>query len=230
MTVSETGRLLEAVLGRVDFAALGEIYCDYGGEAFWADRRGPVVELGLRWAEAIVRRLTAGGTSFYLGAGIAELPAILAEHVERGRRVVPVNQRVGECEVLNAALAGIVPEVRFVVGDGAVVGGELSFDHLSCVSVLSDPETFPVASAVSYGRTHAAQVVPAELAAEQAGIRALVNAVAARIVRPAWITTTVEEVPWFLEWAERSGARVEADDEMVETAIVGDPIGFLRLA
>ena len=111
----------------------------------------------------------------------------------------------------------------------ASLAGDLEFDHLSCVSVLSDPESFPISSAVSYGRAHAAHVLPGELAAEQERIRFLVAAVAERLGRPAWITTTVEEVPWFLEWATQNGARIEGDEEMVDTAIVGDPIGFLRV-
>lgn len=226
---TETERVLRVVLARVDFAALGDLYCDYGGDEFWADRTEPLIELGLRWAAAVVRRVPAAGTSFYLGAGIAELPALIAEHLQLGRQVIPVSQRAEECELLNAALDPVLPAIRFRVGNGAIVAGEATFDHLSCVSVLSDPETFPTASAVSYGRVHAAQVVPADLGIEQAGIRALVAAVTAPLMRPAWITTTVEEVPWFLEWAGRCGATVQAEEEMVETAIVGDPIGFLRI-
>lgn len=227
---NETERVLRLVLARVDFAALGDLYCDYGGDEFWADRREPLVELGLRWAAAVVRRVPAAGTSFYLGAGIAELPALIAEHIQLGRQVIPVSQRARECDLLNAALGAVLPAIRFRVGDGAIVAGEATFDHLSCVSVLSDPESFPTSSAVSYGRVHAAQVEPEALAVEQARIRSLVAAVTARLARPAWVTTTVEEVPWFLEWAGHCGAKVQAEEEMVETAIVGDPIGFLGIA
>jgi hypothetical protein len=48
--------------------------------------------------------------------------------------------------------------------------------------------------------------------------------------RPGWITTSAEEVAWFLEQAEAVGARYEADDDLLETAVVGDPVGFVRVA
>jgi hypothetical protein len=44
------------------------------------------------------------------------------------------------------------------------------------------------------------------------------------------ITTSVEEVSWFLAWADHVGATIEAHEETVETAIVGDPLGFLELS
>ena len=43
------------------------------------------------------------------------------------------------------------------------------------------------------------------------------------------VTTTVDEVAWFLDWSGCSGASIEADDEVIETAIVGDPLGFLAV-
>jgi len=47
---------------------------------------------------------------------------------------------------------------------------------------------------------------------------------------PGVITTTVEEVAWFLSMAADRGLTIEADEEMVPTAIVGDPLGFLRVS
>jgi hypothetical protein len=43
------------------------------------------------------------------------------------------------------------------------------------------------------------------------------------------VTTTPEEVAWFLGEADRAGVAVEALDDLIETAVVGDPVGFLRL-
>jgi UDP-N-acetylmuramate-alanine ligase len=52
----------------------------------------------------------------------------------------------------------------------------------------------------------------------------------ARLQRPGIVTTTAEEVAWFLEQARAAGATVDASEDLVETAIVGDPVGFLTIA
>ena len=60
-------------------------------------------------------------------------------------------------------------------------------------------------------------------------VRQLVAVLLDAIETPCVVTTTVEEVLWFLHEAETRHLEVEADDETVETALVGDPIGFLRV-
>jgi hypothetical protein len=225
----ETLAAVRRVVDRLDFAALGRLYCEHGGDEFWRDRRGPLVELGMAWAAAALRRLPEGGTSLYVGAGVAELPVMLAERLQLGRRVVATSQRAEECAILDAALAAESIDLRCTIADAGQVAAGMDYDHLGCVSVLSDPETFPVVSAVTYGRLHPAEVAVAEFAAEQERIRGLVAAVMDRLGRPGIVTTTVEEVPWFLAWAGVRGVKVDADAEMLATAIVGDPIGFLRV-
>jgi hypothetical protein len=217
------------VVARLDFAALGRLYCDHGGEAFWRDRRGPLVALGMAWADAALRRLPAGGTSLYVGAGVAELPVLIAERLELGRRVAAVSQRAAECSLLDAALADAGLDLRWTLADASEAARGQAYDHLGCVSVLSDPETFPLLSAVTYGRVHPAEITAGAFAAEQERARALVSVVMNGVTRPGLVTTTVEEVPWFLAWAHAAGIEVAADDEMVDTAVVGDPIGFLRV-
>lgn len=220
---------IEQVLAGLDYRALGDIYCDEGGEAFWADRRGPVRELGLDWAAAVIARLPRGGDSLYAGAGVAELPALIAEVLERERRCLATTLRQDEAAVLNAALAGAGLGDRLAVraADARDVVGEGPFDHLSLVSVLDDPQTFPAVSAVTYGRAVPWTLDAAAFEHERAQVRALVAALVAALRRPALVTTTVEEAGWLLERAEAVGVPVRGEDVALDTALVGDPIGFL---
>lgn len=215
----------------LDWRALGEIYCDEGGDAFWTAHRGRAITLGLRWAEALTRRLPAPGASLWVGAGVAEIPALCAERRVPGRRIVACNLRERECEVLNAGLRnldGSWPHVQIEPCAASACVDRGPFDHLALVSVLSDPETWPVASAIGYGRLPPALIDTAELAREQAAIRALSLELLGALASDAWIATTGEEAPWLLQVAPRLGIDLAADDESIETALVGDPIGFLR--
>lgn len=220
--------LVRRVVAALDGRVVGDVYCDYGGAEFWRDRQGPVVDLGLRWAEALCCRLPAAGRSLYVGAGVAELPAMIVESVDLQRAVVACNLRDAECDAINRALAAQGLDLRVGAVDAAT--SEVTVDHVSLVSVVSDPETFPTLSGLTYGRLHPALVDSAQFAAESQRARALVQAVLGRLSPPGLVTTTVEEVPWVLAWAETSGVVAHADEAMLDTAIVGDPIGFLRVA
>jgi hypothetical protein len=103
------------------------------------------------------------------------------------------------------------------------------FDHVGCISVFTDPETWPMLSAVAYGRIAPVQVDVESFVAERERARGLVAALFARLLRPGLVTTTAEEVAWFLEQASAAGAVAEPAEEMVETAVVGDPVGFLEV-
>ena len=218
-------RRIAAVFAALDYGALGAIYCDEGGDAFWDAHREPARQKGIEWAAAAAARLEPGGASLFVGAGVAELPALITEIVDLRRSVRAVNLERGECEVLNAALDGLV-EVEAI--DAHSVGGR--YDHLCMVSVLSDPVRYPVTSAVSYGRIPAVHVDVPAFESERRTLHALVDTLLGGLERPGVLTTTFEEVPWILAGVERLGFRVDADEELVETAIVGDPLGFLTIA
>jgi hypothetical protein len=220
-----------ATLAALDWQALGEVYFHWGGEAFWAEKRPDVLRLGEALARALAGRLPRGGRSLWVGAGVAELPVLLVETMALGREVVACNLRAAEVDALNAGLAkaGHGASLRYVAADAATADGEAAFDHVGCVSVFTDPETWPTLSGVSYGRLPPVQVDVERFVAERESARALAAAAFARLQRPGWITTTPEEVAWFLEQAERAGARIDAEEELVETAVVGDPVGFLRV-
>ena len=220
------------VLAAADWQALGELYFHEDGEREWRERRKPVVELGLQLARRLARQVEPGGVSLWVGAGVAELPVLLAESLLLQRTVVACNLLARECEVLNAALAAAAPDasVLYQAGDVREVVGDRRFDQLGCISLFTDPETWPMLSGVTYGRLAPVQVDVDAFVAEREQARELAATLFERLDVPAVITTTFEEASWFLEQAERRGGLVvDAEDELVETAVVGDPVGFLRV-
>jgi hypothetical protein len=217
------------VCAHLDWAALGEIYCDWGGDHFWRARRDDLVPAGRALGQQLLRRVPRDGASLWVGAGIGELPVLLGEVLLHDRRVVAANLRARECEVLNAALQAAAPGVplRYLAEDARTAAPEVRFDHLGCVSAFTDPETWPVLSDVAYGRVAPVQLDVDAFLGEREAARAVAGALFARLVRPAVVTTTAEEVAWFLEAAAAAGAQVDADEEAIATAVVGDPVGFL---
>ncbi|MHC5064323.1 MAG: hypothetical protein ACYTG5_10155 [Planctomycetota bacterium] len=224
--------LVEQLYAELDPEKIGEIYCDYGGLEFWRERRDAVSSLGMDWAEALCQRLKSGGSSFYVGAGIAELPAMLAEVKLLGRSITACNLRIRECAEINRVLdlAGIdIEELRLLPEDAQGLCARREYDHLGLVSVLDDPELYPQVSCITYGRLSPVLIDMAALQDERERLEGLVAALLGKLQLPAWITTSIEEVPWIMHWAGPKEIAVEADDEVIETAVVGDPIGFLSL-
>jgi hypothetical protein len=224
-------QLAEHVLERLDWRALGEIYFHWGGEQFWRERLPQVVLLGRRLGMRLLQQLPRRGASLWVGAGVAELPVLLAEVLMHERTVVAANLRERECEVMNAGLLAAAPDVglRFVAGDARTVEQGRSFDHLGCISVFTDPEIWPVISDVAYGRVAPVQLDVERFLTERESMREVAKGLFARLARPGLVTTSAEEVAWFLEQAEDNGASVEASEDLVETAVVGDPVGFLTV-
>ncbi len=121
-----TRAAIAAIFTRLDYRTLGRIYCDEGGDAFWRAKKGPCQRFGIKLAETLRGRLKQGGRSLYVGAGVAELPALAMETMEWGRIVTACNLRADEVEVLNQACGDAA--FRFVHQDAADVDG--TFDHL----------------------------------------------------------------------------------------------------
>lgn len=224
--------LYRRIAAACDAVALGEIYFHWGGERFWAERAPSIAELGERLARALLPKVKAGGVSLWVGAGVAELPVLLAEVMLRGRDVVATNLRLREVEVLNEALDKVAPDLplRYVAGDATEVAAGRTFDHLGCISVFTDPETWPLLSDVAYGRIAPVQIDVERFVAEREVARTLAAKLFGRLARPGLVTTSAEEVSWFLECAAAAGLDYEADEELVETAVVGDPVGFVYFA
>ena len=216
---------IDRIFDSLDYHALGAIYCDEGGDAFWEERRGPCQELGIKLAAVLRDRLRPGGRSLYVGAGVAELPPLVMETAELHRTVAAYNLRADEVAVLNRACAGLPLEFRAKDARGA----DGPFDHLWIVSVLNDPECFPELGALSSGRADPVTFDPTEFAVERQAVLALAAACLAKVARPALVTTSVEEITWITDWCERQGIPYVVEDEDYPTAIVEDQLCFIRI-
>lgn len=222
---SKTARLIAETFERLDYAKLGAIYCDEGGEAFWKDRREPCRTLGIALAEVLLNRLKPGGRSLYVGAGVAEIPALFMESLDLGRHVEAHNLRVGEVAAMNQACKGL--PLRISATDARTARG--SYDHLWIVSVLNDPEQYPCVSALSYGRANPVTFDPAAFLEERTHIMAVAETCLNKLALPALVSTSVEEIPWITEWCDRKRIAYVIEDDDYPTAIVEDPVCLIRV-
>lgn len=220
-----TRRLLAEVYGGLDYGALGPVYCYEGGDEFWRAKRRLCERLGSRVAVLLKKKLGRNGRSLYVGAGVAELPALIMETVELGRMVEPYNLRRAEVAVLNRACRSI--SLTFHVVDAA--SAKDRFDHLWVVSVLNDPERFPNLSPLSYGRGNPLTLDPVKFDRERRIVRALVARCMGKLARPGLITTTTEEVIWIAEWCHKHRVPYKVGKRYYPTALVGDPICFIQV-
>jgi hypothetical protein len=222
---SATNRAIARIFDRLDYASLGPIYCDEGGEAFWEERRGPCQDLGTSLALVLLSRLAPKGRSLYVGAGVAEIPALVVETMELRREVIACNLRTQEVVLLNQACAGM--PFSFTAQDSRAAPGE--FDHVWMVSVLNDPECFPELSALSSGRANPVTFDPAAFTRERAAVSALAAGCLDKLARPGLVTTSVEEIPWVTDWCDQRRVPYVVEDEDYPTALVGDPVCFIRI-
>jgi hypothetical protein len=213
-----TSRLVTEVYGRLDYGALGPIYCYEGGDEFWRVKRGLCQRLGNRVAVLLRKKLPRRGRSLYVGAGVAELPALIMETMERDRAVEPYNLRRTEVVTLNRACRS-VPVTFRAVDAGRAKG---LFDHLWMVSVLNDPERFPHLSPLL-------TLDPVKFNRERRIVRALVACCMGKLAKPGLVTTTTEEVLWIAEWCHRHRVPYLVGKRYYPTALVGDPICFIQI-
>ena len=221
----ETTRQSADIFRRLDYAALGQVYCDEGGDEFWEAKRGLCRRRGAAIAAALRDKLPVGGYSLYVGAGVPEIPPLVMEVMELKRAVAAYNLRRKEVRVLNQACRG--SDLRFKQGDAGHAHG--GYDHLWIVSVLNDPERFPDLSALSYGRATPLTFKPMRFEKERRIVRQLVNRCLGKLLRPGWVTTTTEEVQWIAEWCHRRDIPYTVGDEQYPTATVGDPVCFVHI-
>ena len=219
-----TRRLVSDIFDRLDYRTLGRVYCDEGGDAFWRARRRSCQRLGLKLAEVLLNRLVPGGASLYVGAGVFEIPLLVMETVELGRNVEACTLRRREVQVLNRACRGLPFRLR---ARNAMTSTR-RVDHLWIVSVLNDPEEFPHLSALSYGRAHPLLFDPLAFARERTVAGRLAKHCLGALQRPAWVTTSVEEVFWITEWAEQNHLAYTLGKQY-PTAIVQDPVCMVRI-
>lgn len=216
---------IASVFDHLDFKRLESIYCYEGGDEFWRKKLEPCRRLGIMVAEVLVRKLPHGGRSLYVGAGVMELPALIAEAIELQRQVAPYNLRRSEVAVLNHACRSL--PVRFRPQDAASAAG--LFDHLWMVSVLNDPERFPHLAPLSYGRADPVTFNPERFQKERRIVQSIVDRCMPKLRLPGLVTTSSEEVIWIADWCHRHKIPYRVERKQYPTALVGDPICFIRI-
>src|SRR5260370_8343698 len=77
------------IFDSLDYAALGPIYCQEGGDAFWEERRGACQELGLKLGPPLRDRPPPGGPGLFVGAGVAGPPPVGRENPDPHRHAPP---------------------------------------------------------------------------------------------------------------------------------------------
>lgn len=224
--ISQTAKAaIATVFDRLDYQALGPVYCYEGGDEFWQAKRKPCQRLGITVAEALVKKLPRGGRSLYIGAGVAELPPLLAEALDGHRHVEAYNLRRLEVVALNRACRSL--PVKFLARDASSAKG--TFDHLWIVSVLNDPERFPHLAPLSYGRADPVTFDPMKFQRERRIVQSIVDRCLPKLRLPGLVTTSTEEVVWIAEWCHRKKIPYIVERRQYATALVGDPICFIRM-
>ena len=220
-----TRQMIREIFAKLNYTALGDIYCEEGGEAFWKAHKKKCQTMGIRIAEALKQRLPRNGKSLYVGAGVAELPMLVLETLEMNRTVQACNLREQEVDILNLACVGL----PFTVQASNAQTARGTFDHLWMASVLNDPECFPETSALAYGRADPVRFDPVAFQRERTHIRDLLDACLPKLSHPGLLSTTVEEVTWMTDWLTRHQVPFHVEEQLYPTAIVGDPLCFIRV-
>ena len=222
---AKTRQTIKQIFRALDYAVLGSIYCDEGGDEFWKAHRGPCERIGGKLAEHIKDQLSPQGRSLYVGAGVAEIPALIMEISELNRSVAAHNLRQAEVEVLNRTCQDF--GVSFCSVDAQEADG--TYDHLWIVSVLNDPEHFPELSTLSYGRANPVSFDTAQFQQERKSVLTLTDKCLKKLTIPGLVTTSVEEIPWITNWCEQQNMPYSVGDKDYPTAIVKDPICFIHI-
>ena len=220
-----TRAAIAQIFAQLDYQQLGPVYCYEGGDEFWQAKRKPCERLGSRIARALYDRLDPHGRSLYVGAGVAELPPLLMEALDLQREVEPYNLRRSEVTAINRACRSL--PVRFHGLDAAKAKGP--FDHLWMVSVLNDPERFPHLAPLSYGTADPVTFDPRQFEQQRRIVRSIVERVMPKLSLPGLVTTSTEEVVWIADWCHRKNIPYLVDREQFPTALVGDPVCFMKI-
>ncbi len=220
-----TRRTIASVFDHLDYKRLESVYCYEGGDEFWRKKREPCRRLGSNVAEVLTRKVSPGGHSLYVGAGVTELPALLAEVLELQRQVEPYNLRRSEVMVLNRACRSL--PLKFKAQDASLASG--LYDHLWIVSVLNDPERFPHLAPLSYGNADPVTFDPHQFEQQRRVVRSIVDRVMPKLSLPGLVTTSTEEVIWIADWCHRKNIPYRVEREQFPTALVGDPVCFIKI-
>jgi len=230
------GSSLSAILAELDWELLGRSYCEGDGSDFFDDElRASILDTGLLFADDIASALGgARGTSLYLGAELAELPVILAEHFVLGRKIEWLNLECAQTSEITRTLRAVgaklglelpLPEVRAL---SSITPG--SCDHLWMVSVLTDPDGFPALHDELYERTGSELATGrGVLAQDRERAEKLVEDLLERSAPGCVLSTSDEERVLIEALVARRGWRLEFAEGGRLSAIVGDLVRIGRL-
>lgn len=231
------GAALSAVDAELDWERLGRAACEGDGTTFYdAELRQRILDTGLWFAEDLGALLEKGrGRSLYVGAEIAELPLLLAEHLVMKRRVEWLNIDCAQTTEIARAIGVVssrlglelpVPRVEAVTELEAS-----SCDHVWMVSVLTDPDAFPALHDLLYERSGGPLATGrGSIADERRRAEALIEAVLERARVPCVLSTSEEELALFAPLVARRGLALELAPGGRLSSVVGDRvrIGTLR--
>lgn len=232
------GAALAALESELDWARLGNSYCEGDGSEFFDDElRVRVLETGLRLADDVGRALE-GCTrkrSLYLGAAVAELAPVLAERLVLEREVLWLNLDNDETLELTRALRAVGEKLGVELprpSNGALEQVEpASCDHLWIVSVLTDPDMFPALHDELYERAGSELATGrGDLSDDRRRADSLAKALLARAAAPCVLTTTDEELVVLARLAHRRELELDVPRDGRPSAIVGDLVRVCRLS
>lgn len=210
----------------LDWAELGASYCE--GEArdfFSSERVDALRDAGLRFASDLGGRLAEGGSSLYVGAGVAEVVPVLFEALVLERRVRIHTADARETRLLGAALdaveQGLSAGLRLPRWSTTPIQRDGAIDHLWFVSVATDPDHFPAHHDALYERGPARE---RHLEVERAVLDELVDRALSSVEPGALISTSGEEIELLAERAERCGLALRVPDTGRTSGLVGDVV------
>lgn len=230
------GRALLALEQELDWEALGQAYCEEGGEGFLdEEERGRWIETGTLFAQDLAHALTPNGASLYVGASLFEIVPALFEVLCLGRRVVLLNLDGFESRELNRGLDAAsraidrdLPSIQFVAPSQL---SERGFDHLWMTSVLNDPEAFPALHDELYERREGEWATGrGDLEEDRKNASALLEALLPVVTDTFSWTTTDEELPVIEPWLSAKGRASQRSETARLSAFVGDPVRRLYVS
>ena len=220
-----TRRTIRSVFQALNYGSLAPVYCEEGGDTFWQLHRDSCERIGVKLARLLRQRLQSKGRSLYVGAGVAEIPMLIMEIKDLDRLVSAHNLRPNEVEIIHRASPDLSQCLH--TKDAQTASGP--FDHIWMVSVLNDPERFPELSALSYGRANPTVFDPIGFARERREVQRIAGKCLKKLTKPGLVSTSVEEIPWITQWCENQGIPYQVEEEDYPTAIVGDPLCFIKI-
>jgi hypothetical protein len=234
--LSTYGAAVSALDAELDWELLGLGYCEGDGSEFFdAALREKILDTGVHFAEDVAGALGgAHGRSLYLGAEIAELPLILAEHLVMGRRVEWLNLAGPHTAEITRAIRAVSTRlsVELPVPTSRMLSDiePASCDHLWMVSVLTDPDSFPALHDALYERTGSPLATGrGSLDDDRVRAEALVEALLDRATARCVLSTTDEERTLIEPAVVRRGWELALAPGGRLTAIVGDRVRIANL-